>query len=306
MEKNSDLSFTDEDFQREEQLINNLPFTQIARYRCEQANLSKIDGDLTGNGKQKFQYLMELDPNRRFGRVNLEEHHYDFFPAVINKSFEMISENEKIKNRVVFSLDEAGRFDRILNKSHLERSWRNFRDGDFEQLEFVQHLKIHNPDVYWELVNQGDKQFSKSYDAAVEYRTNLFYLMLFDDHLTNPTNGNFPEKEMKFASLLFPEIILPLKITTEILNEDAASVGIRRKSELLIDDELLARIKEAYDKLYLSSIKYTFSEYRMNFVINLKYDKASRLAEVAEGYIEEEVLNNLENICSYNVKRVKV
>ena len=52
----------------------------------------------------------------------------------------MVSENEKIKNNVIFSVDEHGQFDRILNKAHLERDWQIFRDGEFEQLEFVKYL----------------------------------------------------------------------------------------------------------------------------------------------------------------------
>lgn len=145
---------------------------------------------------------MQISSDKRFGQVNLEEHHYDFFPPVINKSFEMISENEK-------------------------------------------------------------------------------------------------------ASLLFPDVLVPLKITTEVVAEDIESIDITRKSEALIDDDLLARIKESYEKLYQSTIKYNFSEYKVNFTVNLKYDKYKKIGEVGECYVEEEVLNNLENICSYNLKRVK-
>ena len=169
----------------EAKFIESLNLSRQARYRCEQVSLAKVDGIVTADGNQKFQYLVDSDSGRKFGKVKLEEHFYDFNPAVINKSFEMVSENEKIKHNVVFSINEVGEFDKILNRAHLERDWIFFREGDFQNLEFIEQVKSSNPEVYKELVDSGNRQFSESYDLGFEYRANLFYLMLFDNHLTN-------------------------------------------------------------------------------------------------------------------------
>lgn len=290
----------------EKKFIESLHFTKQARYRCEQLNVSKVDGNLTGNGKQKFQYLMSLGANNKFGKVKLEEHYYDFAPAVLNKSFEMISANEKIKNNdVVFAINENGLFDRVLNRLHLKKDWIDFRDGDFQELEFVKILRENNQDVYQELISSGNKQFSEDYDIALEYQTNLFYLTLFDNHLMNENSADFPEKEFKFTSLLFPEIFIPLKMITTVSEEDANTISLKRESEMMLDKELETKIENSYRELYQSAIQFGFSEYRLVFNIDLKYDKYTKIAEIAECYIEEEVLNNLENMCSYNIKRVK-
>lgn len=289
----------------EERLINNLYFTQKARYRCEQASVAKADGIITGNGNQKLQYLVDLTSDRKFGKVKLEEIHYDFSPSVINKSFEMISANEKIKHNVVFSINESGEFDKILNKTHLERDWIFFRDGAFQNLEFVEHVKNNDAEIYQELIKSGNTQFSADYDLGFEYRANLFYLLLFDNHLTNDPRGVFPAKEIKFTSLLFPNVFVPLRVSVEVTDEDEETISISRKGALIDDKEFLTAVEESYNQAYQPFVQYNFSEYRINFNVNLKYDKYTGIAEAGDCTIEEEVLNNLESVCSFSLKRVK-
>lgn len=289
----------------ENRVIDEIYFTEQARYRCEQLSLSKIDSTITANGKQKFQYLSSLSADRKYGKVRLEEHHYDFSPAVINKSFELISKNELLKHNVVFSIDEFGRFDKILNKLHLERDWIFFREGEFQNIEFVEHVKHNEPAVYDELVKNGNLQFSESYDLGFEYRANLFYLILLDDHLVNSELQFFPNKELKFTSILFPNLFIPLDISTDITENNPDSISLARRGTVVMNDDLSNQIIESYKVLYQPSVKFDFSEYRLKFEVNLKFDKATRLAEFGNCIIEEEVLNNVENICSYSLKRVK-
>lgn len=289
----------------EKQLIDDLHFTHQARYRCEQVSLSKIDGTVTANGNQKLQYLVDFGSHKKFAKVKLEEHIYDFSPAVINKSFEMISANEKVKHNVVFSLNEVGEFDKILNKAHLEQDWIFFREGNFQNLEFVEHLKENNPEIYQELINSGNKQFSAEYDLGFEYRANLFYMMLFDNHLINEPPNKFPVKEIKFTSLLFPNVFVPLKISTDVTEEDEETISIKRQGELMGDDDFFNQVEESYKTVYQTTVEYDFSEYRIDFVINLKFDKYSRIAELGKCSIEEEVLNNVENVCNFSLKKVK-
>lgn len=289
----------------EKRFLESINFTQQARYRCEQVSLSKIDSNITANGKQKFQYFLNLSADKRYGKVHLEEHHYDFSPAVINKSFELISKNELLKHNVIFSIDEFGKFEKILNKLHLERDWTFFREGEFQNVEFVEHVRHNDPAVYDELIKSGNLQFSESYDLGFEFRANLYYLILLDDHLTNIELNFFPNQKLKFTSILFPNLFIPLEITTDIAEYTPDSISISRRGTVIMDEDLSNQIIESYKVLYQPSVGFEFSEYRLKFEVNLKFDKATRLAEFGTCVIEEEVLNNVENVCSFSLKRVK-
>ncbi len=289
----------------EKRFIESIDFTQQARYRCEQISLAKVDGTVTANGSQKFQYLIDLGKDKEFGKVKLEEHYYNFSPAVVNKSFEMVSENEKLKHNVVFSLNENGEFDKILNKAHLERDWIFFREGNLQNLEFIDFVKSNNPEVYEEIVNAGNKQFSEDYDLGFEYRANLFYFMLFDNHLINDPPNVFPVKEIEFTSLLFPNIFVPLKFNTDVVEENEETISISRKGNLIPNEEFISLTKESYKRIYQPHIQYEFSEYKIEFIVNLTYDRYTRVVKNGECSIEEEILNNVENVCSFNMKKVK-
>ncbi len=288
------------------EMPHNFHFDHEARYRCQQVNTSKIDGNTVHFVEQKFQYLLQQSLHERIGKVRLEEHLYNFSPAILNSSFEFISKTEFIKNNVVFNISSKnGSVERLINKPQIHAAWIKFRDVEFDNIEFIKKLQQTNVTAVRELKELGDKQFSPSYNLAEEeYRRNLFYFICFDKFLVEPiaqmTTVLFP-----FMSTIVPPVVVPIEFKYDKISEQHGILKIGKFGVLKLSPDLIEEIEKKYDEMHKPTIKYGFTEYKLEFTVKIEYNTKEKLVENADLYITEQIADNIENTCEFHLKRLQ-
>ena len=289
-----------------ETIINNIEVENEARYRCEQINKSEVDGNMVHFAEQKFQYLLQQSITEKIAKVKLEEHLYNFSPPVLNLSFEFISKTEFIKNNVFFTISEKdGKFEKVINQSQINKKWLEFRDNEFENSLFIKRLMLTNNTAVAELKELGNQQFSENNEnAAEEYRRSLFYFICFDKFLVASaeeiSNESFP-----FMSTIVPPVVVPVEFQYEKLSEDKEILKVRKIGTISLKDNLISEIEKKYDELHKPNIKYGFTKYKLNFEVNIEYNKKEKLVEVGSLFINEQIADNIENTCEFKLKRLK-
>ncbi len=290
----------------DESIDSETDFEQSARYRCSQINTSKVDGNTVHFVEQKFQYLLQQSLRTKIGRVKLEEHLYDFSPAILNASFEFISKTEFIKNDVLFTIArDNGKLKDILNKNEINLQWLHFRDNNFEESAFIKRLQLTNPGAVSELKELGNKQFSISYSLAEEeYRRNLFYFICFDKFLVEPIEQAnidlFP-----FMSTIVPPVVVPIEFKYDKISEGQGILKIEKTGSLKLTPELIVEIEKKYDEMHKPTIKYGFTEYKLEFTIKIEYNTKKKLVENADLFLTEEIADNIENTCEFHLKQLQ-
>ncbi len=289
-----------------EKALDKIEIEQEARYRCVQTNSSNVDGNMVHFVEQKFQYLLQQSVTEKIGKVKLEEHLYNFSPAVLNLSFEFISKTEFIKNNVIFTIsDKNGRVDKILNLAKINEQWQTFKNTEFDKSKFIIKLLLTNPKAVDELKELGDKQFSLDYHLAVEeYRRNLFYFICFDSFLVEPIE-QIQTVEFPFMSTIVPPIVVPVVFNYKQIPLNNDIIKISKVGSLKLDDALVTEIEKKYDEMHKPSIKYGFTEYKLEFTVDIEYNIKSKLVENANLYLTEQIADNIENTCEFTVKQLK-
>lgn len=291
---------------KSQNLSDTINFEQKARYRCEQINTSKVDGKTVHFVEQKFQYLLLQSLENRIAHVKLEEHLYNFNPAVLNLSFEFISKTEFIKNNVLCSLSESnGRVQEVLNKNEIQSEWKKFRDEDFEKSKFIQKLQQTNTKAVEDLKGLGDKQFSVDYKLAEEeYRRNLFYFCCFDSFLVKKTENILPE-DFPFMSTIVPPVIVPIEFRYDKISEENGILKLRKVGTVKLNPELVSEIEKKYDEIHKPNIKYSFTEYKLEFRTRIEYNTEEKIIETADVFIMEQIADNIDNTCEFHLKKLE-
>jgi len=309
--ENLDFDFIKSQEEREarlseqEKFLRDLTFDQQARYRCEQVNISKVNGNMVHFVEQKFQYLLKNNLDQKIGYVKLEEHLYNFSPPILNLSFEFISKTEFIKNNVFFNISsDNGRIEKIIQRDQLNKRWVDFRNKDFDTSDFIKRLQQTNTKAVEELKSLGDKQFSiHNKQLEEEFRRNLFYFCCFDKFLLDIEN--IPTEEFFFMSTIVPPIIVPIQFRYDKISEENNIFKLRKVGTLKLNPQLIKEIEKKYDEMHKPNIKYGFTEYKIEFRTRIEYNIKEKLVETADVFIMEQIADNIDNTCEFHLKRLQ-
>ncbi|UGU17178.1 hypothetical protein LS482_04730 [Sinomicrobium kalidii] len=275
-----------------------------AKYRCEQVNTTKIDGKLTSNSLQKFQFHVEIFPSTKTAKVKLEDHYYNMNPPVLNKVFDFITKTESIRHDVSFNYGEDGKITNILNKEEQAEKWRAFKNSKEFRTEFITGMQDNNEKGLEEIIRSGDRQFSLSHDSEEELRREMFYSVLFDWQLTSNDNNSVQQKEFLFRSILLPNVIVPMDFRCDVLKEEDDILKLRKVGSAKLGDELLEEIIKKHDQYYKPQIKYSFTEYKLEFRQTYDVDPTTRLVNEARLIWNEAIKDNAESFCEFKMRKL--
>ncbi len=286
---------------REEKTI--VPNEKV-RYRCEQLNITKIDDIPRSHSTQKKQYILEFNPSRNFVHVQLEEYFPTINPTVLKAIFEFVKLTEFVRNNVKFELNDSGKIEKVTNRQEIHNNWDNLKKSSDFETEFIKKLRANHPKTVDKIIEIGDKQFSLTANQEEEYRRDLFYFVLFDNY-TGMVTDTENKEEFLFRSVLFPEVIIPLEMDGVLKKTDDPNLFIyRKKGKPILTENIINIIKEKYNKIHKADVMYDFTEYYVNFDLNLEWDSISKLPVKANLQIQEGVRNNIENICEYKLRKL--
>lgn len=285
--------------------IHSQDFKLKTRYRCEQVNTSKMNGNLVHFLQQNFQYLVKSNFTNNGFYVELEDHHFDFNPTYLNPSFGFISKTEFIKNKIFFQISkENGRLTKISNKKEVNESWQEFKKNKFYNDDFIMQLMKTNTHAVEELCAMGDRQFAEDYPLMEEeYRRNLLYFTLFDKILVQKID-NIENEQFNFSSTIVPPIIIPIEFRYDKISEEDHIIKFRKVGKVKLNDTLISEIKQKYDEIHKPSIKYNYTEYKIEFRVRGEFNTEKKIIENADLFIIEQIADNIENHCEFHLKKL--
>lgn len=275
-----------------------------ARYRCEQLNVTKVNGIPVSNSTQKYQYYVKIDLSEKIAQIKLEDHYYNLNPPVLNKIFDFITKTEVIRNDLLFQINADGQLMKVLNQAQQQQKWIDFKNSKEFDTEFIRTLEVTNPEGLKILINEGDNQFLGSRASEEEHRRDLFVWLMFDKHLFNNAALDNPEPFL-YQSHLVPPQIIPLNVKETILTQDETKITWRKIFTPDINETLLDEIKRKYDEMHKPQLHYSFTNYNIEIQITKEVNKSSRLLEVAKLGITETIKNNLESYCEFTLRRIE-
>lgn len=288
----------------QEDFLKNLTFDQQARYRCEQVNVSKINGNPISSTIQKQQFNLKINKEFKIAKINMEDFYYDLNPPILNRSFEMIEFTEKIRNNVVLNYNEDGKVSKIINKAEQKKAWEKFKDSEFQKLEFIKVLKSNNPKAYNDLIKAGNLQFSLHHPSEYEYQSSYFYMCLFDKHLTAENFKEIPSDKLKYRSAIFPHIDVDIEAPYHLIKLENDLAQIRKVGTMKLTNEQKMNIINHYNEKFKPLLHYQFSNYNVDIRVNRTFDINTRLVVDGKITIIESVQDNIENTCEVTIKKL--
>ncbi|MCW3161410.1 LysM peptidoglycan-binding domain-containing protein [Chryseobacterium oryctis] len=277
-------------------------FDKKARYRCEQVNTTKINGDLVQFVEQKFQYLLKIDTVDGLGYVNREDYLKKITPPVMLNVLDFIEETDKIKHNILFTLDENGKLEKILNRKQLNENWKKYKKEKLNSNPFIIELNKTNEKAVQEIVNLGDTQFSSNADNEEEYRKDFFYFICLNQYIVK---DDIKTEEFKYLSTIVPPNIVPLILRYDKITEENQLLTVRMVAEYDLSQQLEKEIINQYNNLHRPTIGFSYTQYKLIFRATIEIDTETKLVKKASIKLRESIADNIENECSYNIKQLE-
>lgn len=282
---------------------NSVPFK--AKYRCQQVNVTRLEGQFLTSTEQKFQFAVGLDFNNSKDDIKLEEHYFQTMPPTFSKVFDFVTLMEKIRNNVELKYDDNGKVAFILNKQQQLDMWNQLKSSPAIQNEFIKALQEKNPQAYKNMILCGDKQFSLDYTNDVnEYQATLFYAIMFNKHLFwDKCQLDHSETQM-FASALFEQVYFPLTLEYKAKGIKNNQVRIIVSGHCILSKDIQQNVEKLYRVNFQPIIKYSFTEYNVDYQLNYNFNKETHLVNEARLIVKEAVEYNVEHICEYKLHKI--
>lgn len=277
-------------------------FNQKARYRCVQVNTTSINGEVAQFVEQKFQYLLKMDTVNQLGSVKREDYLKKMTPPVMLDVLDFIAETDHIKHNTLFTLNEKGQINTILNRRELNENWIEYKKQKLHHNPFIIELAKTNADAVQEIIKLGDVQFSHEASNEEEYRKDFFYFTCFNQYTLN---DHLETSHFDFLSTVVPPNVVPLSLRYDKVSEQNDILTIRMIAEYQLTKELEEKIISQYNVLHKPSIGFSYTQYKLIFRSTIEIDTQTRLVKTATVKMKESIADNIENECNYTIKQLE-
>ncbi|MGI9652050.1 LysM peptidoglycan-binding domain-containing protein [Chryseobacterium sp. RLHN22] len=292
----------------EKEIIENKNFEKtmlknLARYRCEQLNISRINNEiitLSANTYSEF-LVSYLDHTRILG-FDMTDFTFSVDPVVYEKGVLFAQKLEKLKLPITFNVTEEGLSGEILNFDEIGKRWIKFRDFDLKNEEIYQQLLSQAPKQAEDIIATGDKEFLEKNNFSKMLDKNLFFHVFLRAY----AGESLQNYEITQFSQLFPNINLKTDVVKSKVSEDSEFVTYRLVGTLDKKNLSEEQLKNMYDTIYKSTIKYNYTEFDFIYRITYTIEKKTNLLQQGKASIAEKIKNNFEVITEYNIKKVEV
>jgi LysM repeat protein len=283
--------------------ISKISFQKKARYRCEQNNVIVIDGKPSFSSQTKTQYLLSVkkENSDNIFAVTLEDYVNSIQPEEMEPAFNLIKEIELVRNNVVFTQNEKGEINSIINLPELSDKWANFINNKSKEIPFYNEMKARAPETIEDFITNGNKEFSNETELGAVLGKNLFYHILLKANLKNDDDFRISQQ-----SQLFPNIKLNTDVSKTLISNEENTTTYRLAGTLDKNSVNENEIIKLYQEMYQPIIKYSFTEF--NFIYRITYTIQNETGFLinATASIKEQVKNNYETITKFELRRIEL
>lgn len=283
--------------------MESLNFEDTARYRCEQLNISRINNEIiTLSASTIYEFLVKKAKDTNIFDVELTDSDFSVEPAVYAPGFKFAQKLDKLKLPITFNISDDGFIKEIFNHNDIEHRWENFRDNELQYSEIYQQLNSQSPKQAEDIIVTGNKEFLDQNNLSKMMDKNLFFHLFIKSFLGNQLKNY----QLQQFSQIFPNVDLKTDVVKSIVREDENLATYRLVGTLNrenLSDEML---KNMYDSIYKSSLKFNYTAFDFIYRINYTIDKETGLLQEGKASIAEKIKNNFEVITEYNIKKVEL
>lgn len=275
-----------------------------ARYRCEQLNISRINGEtITFHSDIKTQYLFKIIPTLLQMRIKLEDYAFSVSPNYFQDGIDFSKQIEtSIKNEITLSYDKQAKITDIHNIGELQNKWEKFRDVDIPQLKLYKELKSKAPEHAQDIIDSGNLEYHSPKELAAVIDKNLFYHIML--------RVNVGDELQKYTLVQYSQLFPKLELTTNVekikVKETNTLINYKLHGELDRSNINDGELRKLYDKYYKSIIKYAYTEFSYFYIINYSMEKETGLLFDAKVSLCEKIKNNFEAITEFVIRRIEL
>lgn len=277
-----------------------------SRYRCEQINISRINGNtVTLYGNTKTQYLFSRHESEKeiVMEVLLEDYISSIEPTNLKEAFEFAQILEElVKGKIVFTQNLEGKFEKILNLDEIRRKWEKLRDNELDKIAIYKLLRSKAPKQADDIITTGNQEFSSSKQLGETLSKNLFFHIL----LRSNAGEKLKDYSLTQYSQLFPGLELTFNIAVTQVEKTEETTSYQLSGSLNRNNISEDSLKKMYDELYKPVIRYSYSEFDHIYNINYTIDNATNLLIDGKAFLCEKIKNNFEAITEFGVKRIEL
>jgi len=292
----------------EDSLIKNgkmesLNFEGVARYRSEQLNMSRINNEIiTLSANTIYEFLVKKAENTNVFEVELTDSDFSVEPAIYESGFLFAQKLEKLKLPIRFNISDEAFIKEIFNYKEIENRWNKFRDYELQNTDIYQQLISQSPKQAEDIINTGNKEFLDQDNFIKMMDKNLFF-HLFTKSFLGDQLQNY---RLQQFSQIFPNVDLQTDVTKSIVREDENTATYRLVGALNRENISEEILKNMYDTIYKSSLKFNYTAFDFIYRITYTVDKETGLLQEGKVSIAEKIKNNFEVITEYNIKKVEL
>lgn len=283
--------------------MESLNFENAIRYRCEQLNISRINNEIiTLSANTIYEFLVKKAKDTSIFNVGLTDSDFSVEPAVYEPGLQFAQKLDKLKLPITFNISDDGFIKEIFNHNEIEHRWKNFRDNELQNAEIYQQLHAQSPKQAEDIIITGNKEFLDQNNLSNMMDKNLFFHLFTKSFLGNQLKNY----QLQQFSQIFPNVELKTDVVKSIVREDENLATYRLVGTLNrenLSDEML---KNMYDSIYKSSLKFNYTAFDFIYRINYTVDKDTGLLQEGKASIAEKIKNNFEVITEYKIKQVEL
>lgn len=278
-------------------------FEGVARYRCEQLNISRINNEIiTLSASTIYEFFVKKAENTNIFEVELTDFNFSVEPAIYESGFLFAQKLERLKLPIRFNVSEQAFIKEIFNHKEIENRWMSFRDHELQNTDIYQQLISQSPKQAEDITTTGNKEFLDQDNFIKLMDKNLFF-HLFTNAFLRDQLQNY---NLQQFSQIFPNIDLKTDVTKSIVREDENTATYRLVGILNRENLSEETLKNLYDTIYKSSLKFNYTTFDFIYRITYTVDKETGLLEEGKASIAEKIKNNFEVITEYNIKKVEL
>ena len=278
----------------------------IAKYRCEQTVITKLNGIPTNTADTKREYVVKkrVIQNLPVVEVNMTDQVILVNPNQYQDAILLVSDLDNVKcNGVVVGVDaKSGSIQRIINQDYIVNQWKHHRRKLEDGYSFLRNPQA--ADAIKTFIEMAENQILNEEILIEDLKTKMFFDVFFDKYLVNSEN-KFEPYTRKFYSQLFLGEIIDLHIKQDLLRETEDKILVRKVSTIDKEIHKSKHLEKIYNEKYKPVIQYRFSEYNISYRERIVYDEATAWLESADITIIEEVKNNIQLLVNYKLKKIE-
>lgn len=281
------------------------PFETIARYRCEQLVMTKLNGVVRNHAETKREFLVkkQLLSDGLYVRVELCDNIVVVYPNTMSEAINLLSDLDAIKCNFIARVDlRTGLIESMINHQELVSRWETLKEHLTERYSFLR-----TPEVQQKLdtfLQVAESQIKDESFLLQDLRTKMFFDLFFDSYLVTDTVDTSAYTR-RLYSQLFEGLPVDLDFERSVLTEAPDTITMNKEGQVRRKTYDRGKLESLYDAKYKPMIHYKFSEYDYSYQESCIVDTQARLLNYADVLIKEAVRNNIELITDYKLKRIE-